>query len=114
MFTPAKGDCLGLTCNDKHLKYQWVRDDCEVYFSVARLGNAASCHFSSDKPGLRNIKQAIDEFVGYVFSIFDWCTMVLANVKKPSVARIVEKCGFVKIAKHSDGIVYMRVPKWET
>ena len=55
-FQPYAGDLMGLTTNENHLVFRWNRDDCKVLFSASRRGNAASCHFASDKRGLRHIK----------------------------------------------------------
>jgi len=92
-FIPYDGDMWGLTHNKNYHVFKWL--DGDVLFSVARLGNGATCHFAAKD--LRCIKEAINEFVEFVFYLFDWCTMVLAIIEKPSVKRIVLKCGFEKL-----------------
>lgn len=92
-FEPYEGDMIGLVSNSNHLVFRWYRTDCKILFSVSRRGDAASCHFASDKAGLRHVKEAIDDFVRFVFWLFDWCRMVLAQVERPSVGRLIEKCG---------------------
>ena len=106
-FEPYQGDLMGLTTNDNHLVFRWVGPG-KILFSVSRRGNAASCHFASDRTGLRHLKQAIDDFVLFVFWLFDWCIMVLAQVSKPSVGRVIEKCGFSAVADCKEGTIYMR------
>lgn len=112
-FRSYSGDMIGLPCDANHLVYRWCRDDCLVLFSVCRRGDAASCHFASDKRGLRHLKQAINEFTEFVFDLFKWCTMSLAIINKKSVMRLVEKCNYVPIAQLSDidggDMVYMRL-----
>lgn len=108
-FVLYDGDLMGLTTTRNHLVFRWNRNDCNVLFSAARQGNAMSCHFASDKRGLRKLKEAIDKFVCSVFSAFSWCTMVLANIEKPSVGRLVEKIGFIAVASCDKGQVYMRL-----
>lgn len=99
---------MGLPITEDHLVFRWVHDDCKVLFSVTRMGGAVSCHFASDRAGLRHIKKAIDEWCKFVFEALNWCTMVIAQVVKPSVARLVEKCGF-SLAGEADGIqIYVR------
>jgi hypothetical protein len=93
-FTPYSGDLIGLTADENHLVFRWNKPGCKVLFSVARRGDAASCHFASDFAGLRQLKKAIEEFVLYVFWLFDWCKMVSAQVLRPSVCKLLEKCDF--------------------
>lgn len=111
-FIPYDGDLMGLAVNENHLVFRWNRPDCKVLFSVTRRGNAASCHFASDSNGLRHIKEGITAFVNYVFWLYDWCTMVIAQVSRPSVGRLIEKVGFIPFADCDEGTIYMR-PKDE-
>jgi len=106
-FEPYQGDLMGLTTDDNHLVLLWTGPG-KVLFSVSRRGNAASCHFASDRTGLRYLKQAIDDFVLFVFWLFDWCTMVLAQVRKDSVGRLIKKVGFLPVADIDDITVYAR------
>ena len=107
-FTPYSGDLMGLPTNENHMVFRWNRQDCKVLFSASRRGNAASCHFASDKRGLRHIKEAVDGFVRFAFWLFDWCEMVLAQVGRASVGRLIEKTGFIPVAEIDDTTVYMR------
>lgn len=107
-FEPYEGDLMGLHVDENHLVFRWCRSDCKVLFSVSRRGNAASCHFASDRRGLRHIKNGISEFVNYVFWLYDWCTMVIAQVIKPSVARVIEKTSFFPVARADGAIIYVR------
>lgn len=106
-FIPYNGDLIGLVTNENYLVFKWNNDDCKILFSVSRRGNAANCHFASDKKGLRYIKQAIGEFCKFVFWLFDWCTMVMAIIHMPSVVRIVEKLGFNYLTIIEDKKVYI-------
>ena len=107
-FAPYEGDLMGLITDQNHLVFRWQGPG-KVLFSVSRRGSAASCHFASDTPGLRHLKKAIDAFVLFVFWLFDWCTMVLAQVKRPSVGRLIEKVGFMPVTTIGDITVYARV-----
>lgn len=107
-FAPYGEDVENLPYDDNYLVFKWLEPECDVYFSVARRGNAASCHFSSDKRGLRRIKQAINEFVEFVFYLFDWCNMVIAFITRPGVMRIVEKCGFFHAAHSDESEIFVR------
>ena len=106
-FAPYSGDLMGLTANKSHLVFRWSGPG-KVLFSVSRRGDAASCHFASDKMGLRHLKKAIDSFVLFVFWLFDWCTMALAQVKRSSVGRLIEKVGFMPVTTVDDITVYAR------
>ncbi len=109
-FIPYSGDLIGLPCDDNHLVFRWNVEQCKILFSVCRRGDAASCHFASNKQGLRMLKKAINEFTEFVFNLFNWCTMSIAIVNKKSVGRLIEKCGYSAFAEYEDGdIAYMRV-----
>ena len=109
-FSPYSGDLMGLYVDENHLVFRWHGPG-KILFSVSRRGNAASCHFASNKQGLRYIKKAVDEFVEFVFWLFDWCTMVLAQVSRKSVGRLIEKVGFEPFATSGEYTIYMRVNK---
>ena len=83
-FTPYSGELMGLFTNESHVVFLWLGPG-KVLFSVTQQGKAASCHFASNKKGLRFLKQAIDEFVEFVFWSLKSVTMVLAQVERPSV-----------------------------
>lgn len=107
-FVPYDGDLMGLAVTPNHLVFRWNVDFCTILFSMTQQGRSANCHFASDKAGLRHIKEAIDKFVRFVFSTFDWCRMVLANVDRPSVGRLIEKVRFMPVAECYKGRFYMR------
>lgn len=110
-FIPYCGPTGDLLTNENHLVFQY--QDCpEILFSVSRRGNAASAHFSCGKSGLRHLKQAINDFCNWVFWLFDWCEMILAQVKKESVGRLIQKCGFDMVAKVKGITVYARAIEW--
>lgn len=106
-FHPYDGDLMDLPANEDHLVFRWQGPG-KVLFSVSRRGDAASCHFASNPAGLRHLKKAIDSFVLFVFWLFDWCIMVLAQVKRPSVGRLIEKVGFMPVTTIDDITVYAR------
>lgn len=93
--------------NENYHIVRWLGPG-KVVASYVRRGDALSAHFSCDKKGLRHIKQAINDFCEWAFYAFDWCTMIIAMIRRPSVARIVEKCEFKKVADFKRGPVYAR------
>lgn len=108
-FKLAKGNLMGVANSDNNYVVRWQGDnESKILFSFAKRGNAISAHFASDKKGLRYLKEAIDDFCNWAFFVFSWCTMVLAFVNKPSVGRLITKCGFNEIATHKQSIIYMR------
>jgi hypothetical protein len=66
-------------------------------------------HFAADKDNLRYIKTAINEFCDWVFNNYKWCTLIFAVISKPSVERIVRKCGFKYLTHDQDKIIYIKV-----
>lgn len=105
-FVPYGGPLMGLLVDENHLVFKWTKAN--VLFSVSRRGNAASCHFASDKAGLRLLREAMNSFAEYVFWLFDWCTMILAQVKRPSVGRVIQSIGFLEVTQADDITVYAR------
>ena len=95
MILPYEGDLIGLPTDKNHLNFRWMEPGCKILFSVCRQGNAASCHFASDKRGLRKLKLAIKDFINYVFTEFEWCEMLFAKIVPNSVKKLAEKVGFV-------------------
>ena len=61
MFISARKPLLGLFMNENHVAVERIGKG-RILFSMTQHGKALSCHFASDKEGLREIKQAIEEF----------------------------------------------------
>lgn len=107
-FLPYHGDMMGLYATENHLVFRWNGPGL-ILASVARRGDAATAHLACDKAGLRHLKRAIIDFVAFSFWLFDWCKMVIAQITRPSVERVVKKCGFVYIGSDHNGVaVYAR------
>lgn len=108
-FIPYDGDLMGLAVTPNHIVFRWNVQHCTILFSLTQQGRAANIHFASDKAGLRHVKTAIDRFVQFIFSAFDWCEMVIGNVGRASIGRLIEKIGFVPFADCDKGTFYMRL-----
>lgn len=106
-FEPYSGDLMGLPTDENHLNFIWCGPG-KILFSCSRIGDAASIHFASDKAGLRYIKTAINDFVDFVFWLYDWCTMIIGKVSRDSICRLIEKIGFIEFAQSDIGRFYMR------
>ena len=104
MIEPWSGPDLGIARNENYLLYAWNK---RVIFSMAQRGKAMCCHFSSSKKDLRQIKTAINEFCEWVFDNFE-CKIILAFINKPSVVRLVLKCGFKHVLTYEEGDIYAR------
>ena len=107
-FEKYNGDLSSLPTSETHTVFRWHEPGCKILFSATRQGNAMSCHFSSDRRGLRKLKQAIDEFCNFCIETYKWCTMIIAKIKKNSVVRLVEKCGFKFVLAACGGKIYAR------
>ena len=79
----------------------------DVMFSYARRGNAMSCHFATDD-GQKHIRPAIEDFISWVFTQYSWCRMILAQTKKKSVARLLERIEFKFVIETGGCRVYQR------
>ncbi len=111
MFSPASGDLLGVFESENTLAFSWNGPG-RIIASFSQRGNSIAAHFASNKEGLRHIKSAINDFCLWAFNKYEWCTMILAQIKRPSVARLVAKCGFKKVGDVMTGnvrFIYMRV-----
>jgi hypothetical protein len=112
-FKQHLGDPGRLPTNKEHYNFKWLETGCDVLFSVCRQGNGASCHFTSDKAGMKKIKQGINEFVDFVFWMFPWCDMIIAKIRLKKVKSIVKKCGFKKALKSNTNLsIYVRKRSW--
>lgn len=109
MLIPYSGELNGLYVTDTHLVYRWDNDSCKVLFSMTRHGNAMSCHFYSDKIGLRKLREAFEDATNFIKKNFKWCEMILANIALKSVERLVKKLLFVHVANSNESRVYMKV-----
>ena len=105
-FVPYSGQLMGLLVDENHLVFKWTKGN--VLFSVSRRGNAASCHFAADKAGLRHLREAMNSFAEHVFWWFDWCTMIIAQVVRPSVGRLIQSIGFLEVTQADGATVYAR------
>ena len=112
-FIPYSGDLIGLPTSKNHLNFRWCEPGCKVLFSVTRHGSGASCHFASDKTGVVKIRQAINEFVEFVFNSFDWCEMILALIKYKKVKRWVRECGFAWTLGFGKRALYIKKREWQ-
>lgn len=83
-------DLYGLYMDENYIALTYGDN---IRFSFADRGKAISAHFSANKQGLRDIKPAIGAFCRWAFDEYG-AEMVLAQTKKDSVARLVERCGF--------------------
>ena len=107
-FIEYHGETGGLMTSDKYLNFKWLDPTCNILFSVTRQGNAATTHFTSDKTGLPKLKKACKDWCEFCFWLFDWCTMVIGIVKKRSVSKLMERCGFIQIISNNGKSVYIR------
>ena len=108
-FVPYNGYLMGLPTNENHLVFRRIGQG-KILFSVTQMGKAASCHFASDKKGLRHLRKACDDFVKFCFFLFPWCKMCIAHVIPKSIGRLIMKIGFLHLGESSQGTVYVRLP----
>lgn len=88
------GPDLGVPRIEETLLVEWVNAGKRVVFSYARLGDGMSFHFAAGKESLRHIKEAIGEFLAWMFWAYEWCKVAFGIVGRKSIARLFVKCGF--------------------
>lgn len=100
-----------MATTDDHEVFKW--STAPVFCSCCRKGDGISAHFSADREGIRLLKDAINEFCGWAFDVLPWCKMIFACIVRPSVERLVVKCGFSFLDVIDNIRVYVRYRKWE-
>ena len=108
MITSLDGPDYGIARNENHVVVEWTDGDKKVVFSFTRHGKAISAHFACPKTSLRQVKPAIVEFSNWVQKACPWMEYLVAQVRKPSVKRIMPKCGFDLLAIVPEGDVFYR------
>lgn len=88
------GPDLGIPRIPEALVVEWTEADARVVFSYAKQGEGITAHFACEKDSLREVKTAINDFAEWCWWAYPWCKMVFAVIGKPSIERIVQKCGF--------------------
>lgn len=108
MFEPYSGDLMGLYVDENYIVFKWLGAGL-ILVSVSQRGNAVCAHFACDRAGVKRIKKAISDFTVFAFETFGWCRMILAQVTRPSVERLVKRCGFIYVGEDAKGVkVYAR------
>ena len=102
------GDTGDLKTSENHLNFRWRNPDCNILFSVTQQGNAAVSHFTSDKPVLRKLEQAINDWCEFCFYLFEQCKMVIGVIERKSIAKLAEKCEFKLVASFGNKKIYVR------
>jgi hypothetical protein len=108
LFSLYSGDLIGLETDRNHLVFRWNNERCKILFSASKKGSSLSCHFASDKSGLRFIKRAINDFIKFAFDKLSWCVSILAIVEKPSVKRLIERLNFIYVGDIEGCAIYLR------
>lgn len=109
-FKRVQRDLLGVAMSSNNIAVLWDGPG-RIILSFAQRGASISAHFASNKEGLRHIKQAINDFCEWIFSICEWCMMILAVIKRnrPSVVRLIRKLHFFHVVTINEHIIYARV-----
>ena len=110
MIEQFKGDDLGVYQGENYLLAEWNGRG-KVVFSMTRRGDAMLCHFSAEKKALRDVKQAVAEFIAWVFYVSPWCKMICAPAyPKSGIERMLRRFGFLLCAHDDEGRnIFMRV-----
>lgn len=104
------GDTGDLRTSDNHLNFRWNNPDCNILFSATQQGNAVVSHLSSDKPGLRKLEQALNDWCDFCFYLFDKCEMIIGVIERRSIRKLAERCCFKLVASFGNKKVYARRP----
>jgi len=111
-FDIYSGDTGDLRTNGDYWVFRWNNPNCHILFSATRQGKAATCHFTSDKAGLRKLKQAINDWCEFCFWLFDWCEMIIGIIEKISILKLAKSCGFEHIISFGKKHICIRRKSW--
>lgn len=101
-YIPYYGNTYGLAKDTNHINFRWNRPGCKVLFSAGQAGSTVITHVYSDGKG--DFVEALNDWVEFVFWIWDWCKMIIGAVTVPKVTELaVEHCGFI-LVKSKDGV----------
>ena len=102
MFNEIK-ESVDIPANAKHRVFKWDKGD--VYFSMARRGDALSIHImAKTREAKRKAGKALKQFTNWCFDNFGWCKHVLGVIDP-------NKPGLVKMAKNQGYQVYGNMSK---
>ena len=107
-FAIYTGDVGELQTSKNHLNFKWLRSDCHILFSMVQQGKAVTCHFTSDKAGLRKLKQALNEWCEFCFWLLKECEMIIGIIEKASVLRLAKSCKFEHVASFGNKQICIR------
>ena len=102
-------DDLGVYKTDNHRLTEFNTANGRIVVSYAKKGEAMDCHFAAEKGALKHMKEAINAFSDAVFMEYEWCTMIMAVIVRPSVERLVKKCQFEYLTEGDGKKVYVRL-----
>tara|TARA_R110002020_G_C16270467_1_gene771076 strand:+ start:476 stop:817 length:342 start_codon:yes stop_codon:yes gene_type:complete len=107
MFRPAT-DLMNVPHDDNYSFVEWFEGDARIVISYTRQGDALDMHFAANKPALRLLRVAFDDFVELVKKKASWCTMIIMISDKPGVLRFVKKLGFKYMSDLEECKIYAR------
>lgn len=109
MIYPLSGDDLGVYRNENYFLVEW-RGRGRIVFSATRKGDAIFFHFASDKRAVRDVKEAMQFYIRWVFHTCKWCKMMLTAIDKRSVVNLAKSVGGQEIAIDENGRrIFMRL-----
>lgn len=84
----------GLYATDNHILLEWSDGERQVYFSAAQQGQAMTVHIAAKGKNKLALREAVEDFIDYIFTNYTWCDVVIGAITKPSVVNLANKCGF--------------------
>lgn len=104
----AKEPLLGVPVIPECLVVEWTQDGKRVVFSFAQMGKGITMHFAAQTQSLRVLKQAVNDFVEWLFWAYDWCEMVFGVIGRRSIEKLMIKCGFTRLGEQHGYQIYVR------
>lgn len=94
----SKAAKAGLYIGDAYRVYEWSKNGYTVYFSATTLGKALSIHLAAPVDSRRCLRQAVNDYIEYLFDTYEWCDVVIGAIVPTSVVNLAKKCGFIHMA----------------
>lgn len=85
-----------LYIDENHLVYEINGN----WFSFTKKGNSLMVHWATRN--VRKARESSNQFCNWAFETFPWCRMIIGPIKRRSVVKLAERCGFIKMFEAKD------------
>jgi hypothetical protein len=77
------------------------------WFSYCQRGDAIQFHIFSLEP--KTLSDTCEIFINWVFSVYDWCKILIVTLNKKSLLKLAKKHSFIVAAEIDGAYLLMRL-----